>query len=176
MSFPALRDNHGAFSVESLLNITSSCAIFDTQQGASSVIKGKYECSQVKAAGVSSTTITIPTAGIANSTSKTPNPSSPGGESTGLSTGAKAGIGIGISLGFLGIGVVVLFLCLGRRRKGHAVVGLVKGGDFLPELSAQEKTRFEVDSRPIYEANGGQNVGQPAELPTKRSLDGYRRG
>merc|ERR1711977_554688 len=44
VSLPALKDNRGAFNLQSTADISSSCNVFDDMHGPSDVIKGKYQC------------------------------------------------------------------------------------------------------------------------------------
>lgn len=44
VDLPALKDNRGAFNLQSTGDISSSCAHFDSIHGPSNVIKGKYQC------------------------------------------------------------------------------------------------------------------------------------
>jgi len=44
VSLPALKDNRGAFNLQSTADITSSCDVFNDMHGPSDVIKGKYQC------------------------------------------------------------------------------------------------------------------------------------
>lgn len=60
--------------------------------------------------------------------------------SSGLSTGAKAGIGIGVSVGVIAL-LVIAFFIYRRRRKTN------------PDMIIRSDQPREADSRPIYEAN-----------------------
>lgn len=62
--------------------------------------------------------------------------------SSGLSTGAKAGIGIGVSVGVIAL-LVIAFFIYRRRRKTNSDV-----------IIRSDQPR-EADSRPIYEASPG---------------------
>lgn len=44
VSLPALKDNRGAFNLQSTADIASSCNVFDDMHGPNKVIKGKYQC------------------------------------------------------------------------------------------------------------------------------------
>jgi hypothetical protein len=41
---PSLTDCRGAFNLQSFNDISADCATFHAEQGANSVIKGKYQC------------------------------------------------------------------------------------------------------------------------------------
>lgn len=68
ISLPALKDNRGAFNIQSSQDITSSCNVFNGEKGANNVIKGKFQCAgnQDKPGGENST----PTGSGASSTKK----------------------------------------------------------------------------------------------------------
>jgi len=68
VSLPALKDNRGAFNIQSFSDITSSCSVFAGEKGANNVIKGKYQCAGLQSTpgGVGST----PTGSGASSTKK----------------------------------------------------------------------------------------------------------
>ena len=66
-----------------------------------------------------------------------PSETNPPPPSSGLSTGAKAGIGVGAVVGAAAIiGVGILSLCLRRRRKRRVTVGTP--GNELPEMVVKE--------------------------------------
>jgi len=44
VTLPALKDNRGAFNIQSSGDITSSCSTFGAEKGPNDVIKGKYQC------------------------------------------------------------------------------------------------------------------------------------
>ncbi|QDS76365.1 hypothetical protein FKW77_003240 [Venturia effusa] len=44
VSLPALKDNRGAFNIQSTGDLTDDCATFKAETGSSNVIKGKYTC------------------------------------------------------------------------------------------------------------------------------------
>ncbi|TID15540.1 hypothetical protein E2P81_ATG07702 [Venturia nashicola] len=44
VSLPALKDNRGAFNIQSTGDLTTDCATFKAETGANNVIKGKYQC------------------------------------------------------------------------------------------------------------------------------------
>lgn len=57
ISLPALKDNRGAFNIQSFSDISSSCTTFSNEKGSNNVIKGKFTCSgsQASVGGLNST-------------------------------------------------------------------------------------------------------------------------
>jgi hypothetical protein len=44
VDLPALKDNKGAFNIQSSADISKSCNVFGAEQGPNNVIKGAYQC------------------------------------------------------------------------------------------------------------------------------------
>jgi hypothetical protein len=112
----------------------------------------------------SSTTSTSAT----SSTARTPSATATTKPSSGLSTGAKAGIGVGVALGALALGALIVFIFAQRKRKriadggepGYNLKRQNLGSVAVHELEARRQAGLsELDSR------GGREV--PAEIDSR---------
>jgi hypothetical protein len=111
----------------------------------------------------SSTTSTSAT----SSTARTPSATATTKPSSGLSTGAKAGIGVGVALGALALGALIVFIFAQRKRKrkrladgGYNLKSQNPGSVAVHELEARRQAGIsELDSR------GGRAV--PAEIDSR---------
>jgi hypothetical protein len=191
VTFPALKDNRGQFTLQSSEDISSSCATFKALQGSNNVIKGEYVCAGTVSdlGSIESTPsgTSLSTGSSSTSSSGSGSKSGFGVGSTGggsLSFGAKAGIGIAIAL--LVIVALGAWLFFRRRRKtANTKEPLEHAGT--PELSSEERKPYEADSQEIYEAGMGERTRPQsivAELPghqtspsrTRTETNGLQRG
>jgi len=132
-----------------------------------------------------------PKAVVSNTTNTSNNPNAVSGGTSGLSTGAKAGVGIGVALGVIALGVLVATLILVRKRKKSATAELDSNsvgnqqpspvppyGSPAPTDGAGydqyqwEKKDIPQSPYPIYQTEPAQldATGKPTELDAPRAM------